>query len=419
MTSNDAQIDVLLRRFAGQSQGNPATEHLDADELNSFAEGALPEAARSRYMSHLADCDDCRQIVSQLAMSSGAVLAAEAPRAAPAGYSWWKRMGGFFSPMTLRYAAFAMVLVTVAGVVFLITRRPRDSSLIAQNEPAKQDQVEAHKAPDNTSPRSSITDGTTKPSPALTNPQGLATPSAGKPDALKSDQPGAPPPRPEQEVAGISSPARTEKKTAEPEMAKSQPAYAPLPPVESQRAESMSSRERLDSSNIARGPRKSEPPSDKFKMMDRSRAGEMPKDVDDRRPAEAAPQSARKRSGDDEKEAGRGSDSLSSRDRNTTQSRARGPANQIANQTANQTAGTANQAQANEETPQTRSTGGRKFRREGNSWVDTKFKSSMPVKSISRGSSEFDALESGLRSIAQQLGGQVLVVWKNKAYLIH
>src|SRR5258707_756699 len=145
MTSNDAQIDVLLRRFAGQSQGNPATGHLDADELNSFAEGGLPEAARSRYMAHLADCDDCRQIVSQLTMSRAAVLAAEAPRAEPAGYSWWKRMGGLFSPMTLRYAAFAMVLVTVAAVVFLITRRPRDASLIAQNEPAKQNQVEARK----------------------------------------------------------------------------------------------------------------------------------------------------------------------------------------------------------------------------------------------------------------------------------
>jgi hypothetical protein len=414
MTSNDAQIDVLLRRFAGQSQGNPATEHLDADELNSFAEGALPEAARSRYMSHLADCDDCRQIVSQLAMSSGAVLAAEAPRAAPAGYSWWKRMGGFFSPMTLRYAAFAMVLVTVAGVVFLITRRPRDSSLIAQNEPAKQDQVEAHKAPDNTSPGSSITDGTTKPSPALTNPQGLATPTAGKPDALKSDQPGAPPPKPEQEVAGISSPARVEKKTAEPEMAKSQPSYAPLPPVESQRAESMSSRERLDPS-IARGPRKSEPPSDKFKVMDRSRAGEMPKDVDDKRPADVVQPAARKQSGNDEKDAGRASDSLSSRDRNTIQSKARGPANQVANQSA----GAVNQAQSNEETPQTRSTGGRKFRRQGSSWIDVKFKSSMPVKSISRGSSEFSSLDSGLRSIAQQIGGEVLIVWKNKAYLIH
>src|SRR6267142_3147755 len=102
MTSNDAQIDVLLRRYARHSQSNSATEHLDADELNAFAEGSLPEGARARYVSHLVDCDNCRQIVSQLAISSGAVVKNEAE--ATGGiqrYSWWKR---FFSPLTLRYA---------------------------------------------------------------------------------------------------------------------------------------------------------------------------------------------------------------------------------------------------------------------------------------------------------------------------
>jgi hypothetical protein len=80
--------------------------------------------------------------------------------------------------------------------------------------------------------------------------------------------------------------------------------------------------------------------------------------------------------------------------------------------------GMVTQNQVEEKPPETRSVGGRKFRREGNAWVDVKFKSSMPVKSISRGSSEFDELDSDLRSIAKQLGGQILVVRKNKAYLI-
>src|ERR1700737_3727769 len=101
MTSNDEQMDVLLRRFAGQSQGGSATEHLDADELAAFAEGSLPEAARIRYVSHLVDCDNCRQVVSQLAISGGAVVAAEAPAAVEAsGYSWSKRLARFLSPMT-------------------------------------------------------------------------------------------------------------------------------------------------------------------------------------------------------------------------------------------------------------------------------------------------------------------------------
>jgi len=65
-----------------------------------------------------------------------------------------------------------------------------------------------------------------------------------------------------------------------------------------------------------------------------------------------------------------------------------------------------------------RSVGGHKFRRQGNSWVDQKFKSSMTLRNISRGSDEFAALDSGVRSIAQQLGGEVIVVSKGKAYLI-
>ena len=58
------------------------------------------------------------------------------------------------------------------------------------------------------------------------------------------------------------------------------------------------------------------------------------------------------------------------------------------------------------------------FRKQGSAWVDQKFKSSMTLKSVARTSDEFNALDSGLRSIAQQLGGEVIVVWKGKAYLI-
>src|SRR6267378_3004799 len=137
MTSNDAQIDVLLRRYAGRSQNQTPAEHLDADELNAFAEGSLPAAARARYVSHLIDCDNCRQIVSQLAVSSGALVKTDAE--ATAGiqrFSWWKR---FFSPLTLRYAAFAIVLIAAAGVIFLVTRRPRESNLVAKSDQSERE----------------------------------------------------------------------------------------------------------------------------------------------------------------------------------------------------------------------------------------------------------------------------------------
>jgi len=71
-----------------------------------------------------------------------------------------------------------------------------------------------------------------------------------------------------------------------------------------------------------------------------------------------------------------------------------------------------------EEAPATRSVGGRRFKRQGNAWVDAKFKSSMSTRNVARGSEDFEKLDSGLRSIANQLSGEVIVVWKGKAYRI-
>ena len=87
MTPNGAEMDVLLRRFAKVASDVRTTDHLDADELNAFAEGALPAAARSRYVSHLADCDDCRRAVTELAAASGRIeeMAVPASPSTPTG----------------------------------------------------------------------------------------------------------------------------------------------------------------------------------------------------------------------------------------------------------------------------------------------------------------------------------------------
>ena len=64
--SENNQIDLLLRSLAkregsrsvsatGGTSIEPAGAHLDADELNAFAEQALPPATRARYMTHLVD----------------------------------------------------------------------------------------------------------------------------------------------------------------------------------------------------------------------------------------------------------------------------------------------------------------------------------------------------------------------------
>src|SRR5713226_1694075 len=114
MTPNDAQIDVLMRRYARHSIRDVAAEHLDADEFNAFAERKLPPAARSRYVSHLAECEDCRKLATQLALAAAVTMKSESAVAAPAPEaSWWQKLSALFAPPMLRYAAFAVVLVAI------------------------------------------------------------------------------------------------------------------------------------------------------------------------------------------------------------------------------------------------------------------------------------------------------------------
>jgi len=79
---------------------------------------------------------------------------------------------------------------------------------------------------------------------------------------------------------------------------------------------------------------------------------------------------------------------------------------------------TAGNDRSSSDEPATRSVGGRNFQKQGTAWVDQKYKQSMGLRTVARGSDEFKKLDGGLRTIADQLGGPVIVVWKGKAYFI-
>ena len=423
MTSNDAQIDVLLRRYAGRSPSNAVSAHLDADELNAFAEGSLPEAARSRYVSHLVDCDNCRQIVSQLAISRGAVTAAEASTARErSGYSWGKRFSGFFSPLTLRYAAFAMVLIAAAGAIFLVTRRPRESNLLAQNEQASQAPASAVKPNNDATPQTgsaSQFDGNQNKQGSATNPERLSKSAPSSDQTAKLDQSKfgdnpASPPKAAKEAESISTPALAASKKAESPVNETVPSYAPPPPVAGQRAQ-IQSRQQQNAAGVASksGPRQSEQSKDQFKVMGRPQTAETGKEIpaqDDVARVVVQPPASKRASDEKAKGPRRDIANNATMNRNANETRA--------DTAKSQAVVTLNRAASEEKPPETLSAGGHKFRRQANAWVDMKFKSSMSVKVISRGSSEYDSLDSGVRSIAQQLGGEVIVVRKGKAYLI-
>ena len=75
-----------------------------------------------------------------------------------------------------------------------------------------------------------------------------------------------------------------------------------------------------------------------------------------------------------------------------------------------------------DEAAETRAVAGRRFQRRNSVWVDTAFNSSLSVTSVTRGSEQFRALtadEPEIGTIAKQLSGEVVIVWKGRAYRIH
>jgi len=94
--------------FAGQHSEFP--DHLDADQLNAFVEGVLPEHERSAALAHIADCARCRDIVF-LAQQAQPV---PEPVAKPAA-SWrsWLSSSPFLIAATAGLACVLLVTVTV------------------------------------------------------------------------------------------------------------------------------------------------------------------------------------------------------------------------------------------------------------------------------------------------------------------
>ena len=70
---------------------------------------------------------------------------------------------------------------------------------------------------------------------------------------------------------------------------------------------------------------------------------------------------------------------------------------------------------------ETRSVAGRRFRKSGGVWIDSGYDSSKPVTNVARGSEQYRALigdEPSIREIADQLDGEIIVVWKGRTYRI-
>jgi len=396
------EIDLLLRRMSRQNggslrDGEAHEQHLDADELSSYAQNALPPAARARYMEHVADCSMCRKLVTELSLSLGATAVAAAPVEAVAEASGLKKfLASLFSPMVLRYAVPALGLIVVAAIGFVILRQRGEDGFVAQLD-SKQNSTPVTTAPGAAAPTSSpntVAPGYMQPdqSGRVANLKEAPPKSGEVAGDVAGAGPGAVAPAP----APVATPARTEDTV----VATAQPTIAAEPPPAKLDAvtenETQKKQEQKSKDAVAK---KAAEPTVAVQAADTpvktTRANEPARDNN------TAPQTGAERADESKREAM--------------------PVQRSGTFGGVTSAGRRARAQTDKDDAETRTVSGRRFRKERGIWTDTAYDSSTPIMSVARNSERFRSLvadEPEIKKIAEQLDGEVIVVWKGRAYRI-
>ena len=380
------EMDLLLRQLGRRQDvfAPTAEDHLDADELSAYAENVLPAKARARYTTHLAECSRCRELAVQLSASAGVVIAEQTERVS--GPSGWKKfLASLLSPMVLRYAAPALGLIVVAAIGLVVLRRDRAPVSISQvqTEQTKPSAVAGQTEPDrhaelfNDSPTKTTAPVNKEVSPAKNAQQVSDAPAAAATPAAADQNEGtakAPQPKPESQLVAAEPP----------------------------------------------------PPAAKLDVVSEEKR-QQSKDVGEKQEAEVKVTQAEVSKKNYEVAAGAGRGEV------TTQTTARSrvaKSKSISGDLAGAATGSAAPANSPREgarddkdsSAETRSVAGRTFRKQGGIWIDTAYDSPRATMNLSRGSEAYRSLiadEPAIKTIADQLDGEIVVVWKGRAYHIH
>ena len=406
--SNNNAVDVLLRSLArrerdesragesgaltdGRSRSRVASDHLDADELNLYAEGVLPPHARARYAEHLADCGSCRGIVVGLARSAGTSARYETVNQ-QSGLGFWYRFAALFSLPVLRYALPALVLTGLIAVALVAWREQKRNGLVARNQQVESPAVVTERqqaesaeispgltsGPGNASPSAILQkkDGasaSTASNEVKNNPGEVSGLLAKTSDTITDAKPGAAPAAKDAQEYPEAASVTTSQKVFAPEPAPPKPVVTGADLKSSARKEDV----------LERDAQRHQEEGYKLQAKDDS-------------PTHGP---ARSRVAPSGGSAGRRDLDLEAENRVSSAKLKRESGDEV----------------------ETRTVSGRRFRRQGNVWIDTAYESSRRTTNVARGSEQFRSLladEPGLRAIVQQLGGEVVVVWKNRQYRI-
>jgi hypothetical protein len=388
------EIDILLRRLsqrdgkvfnAAQGGEHIEQEHLDADELNAYAENALPSALRARYTEHLTGCTNCRKIVTQLSLASAVVVAERVEEVRPSALK--KFLAALFSPLAFRYAVPAMAIVVVGAIAWVALQRqsPR-SSEIAQTVatdskvPATEQEISSNSSSKVGQLKGAVDEP--KEIAARAGEKAAVTPDAApaeRREAIQEEKKAAPVGA--DDLRDREDLSRRNRQQPVAPAATGAVAEAAAPPPARPKPDVAA--ERVDAAQ------KKESEADKNKAMNE------PQSRTSIAASTARPQKAPDAKADPK--AG-------------------------ASDTAPPSRGFRDVARAKDEpeSGEVRTVGGHRFRKRGDVWIDSLY-SSQRITNVSRGSEQYRALvadEPGIRSIAEQLKSEFIVVWNGRAYFI-
>ena len=405
------EMDLFLRKLVRESKTSPVSEgngtsdsvtekHLDADELNAYAENALPASTRTRYTEHLADCTRCRQIVSQLSLAAGVGIT-KTPAVAPAPFGLRAFLSSLFSPMVLRYAVPAVSLLAFASIGFFVLRSPtyqlarrspETATQAVQNQPASSPAF-VDRYSENTNTKAATGEPVENKAEAQ---RGLA-------DDSKSNRQNTGKPKPQSvavdQIQSESAPPNT---NATP----------------GQVAETVTVQEQPVVSHDKVAQQKGAPATSPASGAATTTAAD---DEAAKAPAKLVKEKESEKSANRSfgyAVGGVGGPSNTKNEVNATRSKM-----SEENAPINGRRDVADKAEKKDDKDQkeTRSVAGRRFRKEGSMWIDTAFDSSKRTVNVGRDSEQYRSLvadEPEIKTIAEQLSGEVIVVWKGTAYRI-
>jgi hypothetical protein len=377
----DKEIDALLRTerrdtpvLVGDVAG--AAAHLDADEISAFAENALPETYRAERIAHLAECDPCRKHLSNvLVLGRDAPLAVAAPASAITSAErelpWYRRLLLF---PNLAYVMGSLVLVFGGFLAVTVIRNSQmgESQIVSQATDAESRQGGPNFQDEPATAQSIDTDSFANAAAnvAVSNTAGLSSNSNRSASAAAERERG---PLAESALRDDSDASGARVDLAAP----------PAPSLPSPAAREVRTRDDLV----------------KSKGEDRLNEAVVTQNQADGNYAGVSNQQ-------------QGVPVQSGPMRNNERQYER----QLENNKEKRAAADKS-ALRDEESSGRRVVGGRTFERKEGVWYDTRYQG-RPTINVRRGSDEFKRLDAGLRSIANDLSGTIVVVWGAKAYRI-